>query len=113
MQEHFNQKSYMDSDKFPKSEFKGTITDVAKIDFKKDGVYPVTVEGNLTLHGVTNKVKTTGNLTVKGGKINSASTFKIKLADYNVSVPSFQSSKIAEVVEVTVNCNYDPYQPKS
>ncbi len=113
MQEHFNQKSYMDSDKFPKSEFKGTIIDVSKIDFKKDAVYPVTVEGNLTLHGVTNKIKTSGNITVKGGKISSASTFKIKLADYKVSVPSFQSSKIAEVIEVTVNCSYDPYQPKS
>lgn len=113
MQEHFNQKSYLDSDAFPKSEFKGTITDIAKIDFKKDGVYPVLVEGNLTLHGVTNKIKTPGNLTVKGGKISSASTFKIKLADYKISVPSFQSSKIAEVIEVTVNCNYDPYQPKS
>lgn len=113
MQEHFNQKNYMDSDNFPKSEFKGNIIDLNKIDFKKDAVYPVTVEGNLTLHGVTNKIKTTGTVTVKDGKISTTSKFNIALADYKVTVPAFQASKIAEAVEVTVNCNYEPYQPKS
>lgn len=113
MQEHFNQKKYMDSDNFPKSEFKGNITDLAKIDFKKDGTYPVTVEGNLTMHGITNKIKTTGSFIVKGGKVSSTSKFNIILADYKVTVPAFQSSKVAEVVEVTVNCNYEPFQPKS
>ncbi len=113
MQEHFNQKKYMDSDNFPKSEFKGTITDLSKVNFKKDGVYPVTADGNLTLHGVTNKIKTTGTLTVKDGKISTSSKFNITLADYKVTVPAFQTSKVAEAVEVTVNCKYDPYQPKS
>lgn len=113
MKEHFNQKQYMDSDNFPKSEFKGTITDLAKVSFTKEGVYPVTVEGTLTLHGVTNKIKTAGTITVKGGKISSNSVFKIKLADYKITVPSFVTTKIAETVEVTVNCNYEPYTPKS
>ena len=113
MQQHFNQKNYMDSDNFPKSEFKGNITDLSKIDFKKEGVYPITVEGHLTMHGITNKIKTTGTVTVKDGKISTTSKFNITLADYKVSVPAFQASKVAEVVEVTVNCNYDPYQPKA
>jgi hypothetical protein len=113
MQEHFNQREYMDSDKYPKSEFKGAITDLGRVDFKKDGAYPVTVEGNLTLHGVTNKIKTTGSIMIKAGKISSSSMFNIKLADYKVNVPTIVSSKVAEVVEVTVNCSYNPYQPKS
>ena len=45
-------------------------------------------------------------------KSSASSKFKIKLADYKISVPAIVSSKIAEVVEVTVNCNYNPYQPK-
>ncbi len=113
MQEHFNRRDYMDSDNFPKSEFKGTITDVSKVDFKKDGNYPVTVEGNLTMHGVTNKLKTSGVISVKEGRISTSSKFKIKLADYNISVPAIVSSKVANVVEVTVTCSYDPFQPKS
>lgn len=113
MQDHFNRKDYMDSDNFPKSEFKGAITDPGKVDFKKDGTYPVAVEGTLTMHGITNKIKVAGTVTVKDGKISASSKFKIKLADYKISVPAIVSSKIAEVVEVTVNCNYNPYQPKS
>lgn len=113
MQEHFNRKDYMDSDNFPKSEFKGTIIDLSKVDFKKDGNYPVTVEGSLTMHGVTNKLKTSGVISVKEGRISSSSKFKIKLADYKIYVPAIVSSKVADVVEVTVNCSYDLYQPKS
>lgn len=113
MQEHFNRKDYMDSDNFPKSEFKGTITDLTKVDFKKDGNYPVTVEGSLTMHGVTNKLKTSGVITVKEGRISTSSKFKIKLADYKISVPAIVASKVADIVEVTVNCSYDVYQPKS
>ena len=39
MQEHFNE-NYMESDKFPKSTFKGKITNHDKINFQKDGAYP-------------------------------------------------------------------------
>lgn len=113
MQDHFNRKDYMDSDNFPKSEFKGTIADAATVDFKKDGVFPVSVEGNLSMHGITNKIKVTGTVTVKDGKISATSKFKIKLADYKISVPAIVSSKIAEVVEITVNCMYSPYKPQS
>jgi polyisoprenoid-binding protein YceI len=113
MKEHFNQKQYMDSDNFPKSEFKGTITDLSKVAFTKDGVYPVTVDGTLTLHGVTNQLKTGGTITVKNGKISSAAIFKIKLSDYKIAVPSFVTTKVAETVEVSVSCNYEAYAPKS
>src|SRR5688572_5029035 len=36
MQEHFNE-SYVESDKFPKSEFKGNITNNSEINYTKDG----------------------------------------------------------------------------
>ena len=51
MQQHFNEKEYMNSTEFPKSEFKGTITNLSSINFKKDGTYPTTVEGDMTMHG--------------------------------------------------------------
>lgn len=113
MQDHFNRKDYMDSNTFPKAEFKGTIIDLNKVDFKKDGTYAVTVDGALTIHGVTNKLKTNGTVSVKNGKLNASSKFNIKLADYKISVPAIVSAKVADVVEVTVSCNYEPFQPKS
>jgi polyisoprenoid-binding protein YceI len=108
MQQHFNDKEYMNSSEFPKSEFKGTITNLSAINFKKDGSYPAVVEGDLTMHGVTNKVKTNGNIIVKGGKITSTAVFNVKLVDYGIKVPAIATAKIAEAIEITANCNYEP-----
>lgn len=113
MQDHFNGKDYMDSDRYPKAELKGTIINISSVDFSKDGTYPVTVEGTLSMHGVTNKLKTPGNIIVKGNTVTAAAVFTISLADYKISVPTIVSKKIAERVEVTVNCNYQLYQPKT
>lgn len=113
MQDHFNGKDYMDSDRYPKAELKGTITNMSNVDFSKDGNYPVTVEGTLSMHGVSNKIKSAGNIIVKGSTITAAAVFTIKLVDYKISVPTIVSKKIAEKVEVTVNCNYQLYQPKT
>jgi polyisoprenoid-binding protein YceI len=110
MQQHFNDKEYLNSTEFPKSEFKGSVVDLSKVNFTKDGTYPVQVEGNLTLHGVTNKIKSDGSIIINGGKINSSAKFLIKLSDYKITVPSIVTAKVAETVEVTVNCTYQPYK---
>mgnify|MGYP002783956783 CR=1 FL=1 len=110
MQQHFNSADYMNSDAFPKADFKGIIRDLSKIDFTKDGTYPAVVDGNLTIHGVTNKVTAQGTVTIKSGKISTAAKFPVKLADYKVTVPAFSAAKVSEVVEVTVACSYEPYK---
>lgn len=110
MQQHFNSADYMNSDVYPKADFKGTIKDLGKIDFTKDGTYPASVEGSLTIHGVTNKVTAQGTVTVKGGKISTAAKFPVKLADYKVTVPAFSAAKVSDVVEVTLSCTYEPYK---
>jgi polyisoprenoid-binding protein YceI len=110
MQQHFNSSDYMNSDAFPKADFKGTIKDISAVDFSKDGTYPVLVEGNLTIHGVTNKVSAKGSVTVKSGKLSSNAKFSVKLTDYKVTVPSIVTEKVAETIDVTVTCNYEPYK---
>ncbi|MFT3682144.1 MAG: YceI family protein [Ferruginibacter sp.] len=106
MEEHFNE-NYLESDKYPKSTFKGTVADISKVNFTKDGSYPVTVSGDLTIHGVTKKVSSTGSITVKAGVPAASSKFNIKLADYKVTIPSVVSNNIAETIEITVSCKYD------
>jgi polyisoprenoid-binding protein YceI len=108
MQDHFNGKDYMDSDRYPKAELKGTITNISSVNFIKDGTYPVTVEGTLSMHGVSNKIKVPGNIIVKGNNISATAAFTIQLADYKITVPTIVSKKVAEKVQVTVNCNYQP-----
>jgi len=106
MEEHFNE-NYVESNKFPKSTFKGKVVNLSAINFAKDGAYPATVEGELTLHGVTKKVSYTGSFIIKAGKINATSKFTIKLKDYNVSIPSLVADKISEDIDVTVDCKYE------
>ncbi|HMW26204.1 MAG TPA: YceI family protein [Ferruginibacter sp.] len=106
MEEHFNE-NYLESGKFPKATFKGTITDMSRVNFNTDGMYTVPVSGDLTIHGVTKKITTTGTITIKGGNVSALSKFFIKLSDYNISIPSVVKDNIAESVEVTVNSSFD------
>jgi polyisoprenoid-binding protein YceI len=103
MQEHFND-NYMESDKFPKATFKGKIKDLSKVDFNKEGVYNVEVEGDLTIKGTTKKITATGTIEVKNGQIISKATFPVTLKDFNVK----RSEKIAETLQIKIECNYQP-----
>lgn len=102
MQEHFNE-NYMESSKYPKATFKGNITNISDVNFKKDGTYNVKVTGKLTMHGVTQSVETDGKIIVKGKNIIAQSTFKVAVADYKIEIPNVVKDKIAKEVEIDVN----------
>ncbi len=106
MEEHFNE-NYLESEKYPKSTFKGTVADIGKVNFSADGTYPVTVSGDLTIHGVTNKATAKGNFIVKAGKVTGNSVFTVALADYKVAIPKLVENNISKTIEITVNCMYD------
>lgn len=105
MQEHFNT-DYLESDQYPFAEFKGDILNYKKPE--KDGTYPVTVDGKLTIHGVTKEYKEQGELSLQNGKITASTSFKVRLADHNIKIPTIVFKNIAEVVDVKVNAVYDP-----
>ncbi len=107
MEEHFNE-NYMESSKYPKSDFKGKINNLNEVNFQKDGEYAVKVSGNLTMHGVTKPVTADGKITVKGGKVFATSKFKVKLDDYKIERPAVVANKIADTIEVTVEADYEP-----
>ena len=100
MEEHFNE-NYMESSKFPKATFKGKIVnfDASKITSKKTDF---DLEGDLTIHGVSKKVKTKISFVQSGEKLISTCTFKVKPIDFNIKIPSIVKSKIAETVEVNL-----------
>ncbi|MGG2352532.1 YceI family protein, partial [Salmonella enterica] len=77
MEDHFNE-NYLESTKFPKSDFKGYIRSTKPIDYKTDGNYEVTADGTLTIHGVSQKINTVGKINITGGKAILSSEFKIK-----------------------------------
>jgi polyisoprenoid-binding protein YceI len=110
MRNHFNDEDYMDSKKYPTADFKGKITDLSTVDFTKNGSYNVNIEGSLTIHGVTKTIKTPASITVNNGQITGTSTFSVKIEEYNIVPPKIMFKKIAEIVDVTVNCIYTPYK---
>ena len=95
MEEHFNE-NYMESDKLPKATFKGTVLAYDA----KTGTYDL--EGDLTIHGVTNKVKTKVTISNDGQKLVLSATFTVKLSDYKLSVPALAKKTLSETAKVTV-----------
>jgi Uncharacterized conserved protein len=109
MQQHFNE-NYVESDKYPRSEFRGKITNNNEIDYTKDGTYTAHVKGRLTIHGQTKDVTTNGKISVKGRKLQTSATFNILMSDYNISIPALVKENMSNTVTITVNCTLEPLQ---
>jgi hypothetical protein len=107
MQEHFNE-DYMESDKFPKAEFKGQVVNNAAVNYTKAGTYNVQVKGLLTIHGVTKEIQTNGTIKVDNDGLKSNSSFNIAIADYGIKIPRLVRDKIAKTVKITVDAKLDP-----
>jgi polyisoprenoid-binding protein YceI len=107
MQEHFNE-NYLESDKFPKSVFKGWIEDVSKVNFGEDGKYNVVVTGDLTIHGESQRVTTHAIITIQKGIASANAEFNINLADYKITIPSLVQDKVSKTVRIAVNLKYEP-----
>jgi hypothetical protein len=103
MQEHFNE-NYMESDRFPKAEFKGVIIG----DVKGFGTFDVKAKGNLLIHGVTKEVEVPGKLNITEDKVQLNAEFTIAVADYKIIIPALVRDKIAKTVKVSVNASLIP-----
>lgn len=94
MEEHFNE-NYMESDKFPKANFKGEI-----IAFDgKSGVYQI--EGDLAIHGVTNKIKSKVTISISNDKLVILGSFEVKINDYNLEVPALAKKTLSDEAKVS------------
>jgi polyisoprenoid-binding protein YceI len=102
MQEHFNE-NYVESDKYPNAMFKGKVANLNDIDFTTNGEYHVIVEGEMTIHGETQNIQTTGTFKVTDESIEGSSVFIVKPEEYKIRIPKTVVQNIAEEIEVTVN----------
>lgn len=108
MQEHFNE-NYLESDKYPKSTFKGAFSVPEGLKSMTEGVYELDVKGQLNIHGVTKDIETKATLTVKGGQLYGTLKFFVAVKDYKIKIPNVVVKNIAEEVEVTANFEYELY----
>ncbi len=102
MQEHFNE-NYVESDKFPKAVFKGTIDKNSSIDFTKDQSFSTFATGTLTMHGVSKAVKAPVSVTIKKGVVSSVANFSVLLSDYNIKVPGVVKDKISNKIDIRIS----------
>ncbi|OLY92136.1 YceI-like domain-containing protein [Cnuella takakiae] len=107
MQEHFNE-NYVESEKYPRAEFRGALTDKAAVAYGKDGTYNVVVKGRLSLHGITREVQAPGTLQVQGGRVTGKSNFTILLSDYNIAIPALVKDKLSNRITITIDLDLEP-----
>ena len=82
---------YTDAIEFPEVVFKSTQAKVVN-----DSIY---IEGNLTFHGITKKVKTSAFITLdEYPSVNG--TFDINLSDFDVQRPSLMFIKIKDRIRI-------------
>lgn len=109
MQEHFNGKQFLDTEKFPNASFEGKIVNTNQVDFSKPGKYNAEVEGKLTIRGVTKSIKEKGIIEVESNQIKLASTFYIQLSDYEVKIPSNYVNNISNSLQITLDAILTPF----
>lgn len=105
MQQHFNE-NYLESDKYPKAVFEGSIQgwDGTNGDFEAVAL------GTLEMHGVTQQVQVEGQLNKDENGLVLTTVFEVQLEDYKIKIPKAVFYKIAEVVEVTAKFTFEPYE---
>ena len=105
IQEHFNQEGWLNSDKFPKATFSGVIKDPSAVNFKKDGTYSVSVEGDLTIKGKTNKVTAPATIIVAGNTLKTNAAFNIKLVDFGIEGQPITAGKVSAEPKIIVSAD--------
>ncbi|MBK7438885.1 MAG: hypothetical protein IPI77_19575 [Saprospiraceae bacterium] len=56
----------------------------------------------MTIHGVTKSVDNVVNFRVSGGKITADTDFNLTVGDFDISIPSLVSDKVAKTAKVTI-----------
>ncbi len=100
MEEHFNE-NYMDSDKFPKATFKGTLEgfDFNKI---KSEEQEYKLSGTLNIRGKEKAINTISKFSMVDSKILLNSRFVVKPEDFDIDIPKIVRKKIAKEIIVTL-----------
>ncbi|MEO7316809.1 MAG: YceI family protein [Ginsengibacter sp.] len=101
MQQHFNE-NYMESDKYPKAIFKGRIIESNTIPLQKEGDYIITVNGDITIHGITRTISFPAAILVKDKIISAKAEFTVAPADFNIEIPGIVADNISKQIKIKV-----------
>lgn len=106
MEEHFNE-SYLESEKFPRSTFEGTIENWDQISSQL-GWVDVVASGSFSLHGISKARTISGQVKRTNDSWEIRSSFDVLTADHDIKIPKMVRKQIAEKISVTVNAELSP-----
>lgn len=103
MQEHFNE-NYLESEKYPKATFRGTISEY---NVETRAWQQAIAHGKMIIHGIEKDFSSEGKIKIENGVLKIETEFPIRLKDYKIKIPKVVFYNIAEIVDVTVNFEYE------
>ena len=92
---HLKSPDFFDVAKFPTATFRST-------EIKKEGDSH-TISGNLTLHGVTQRISFPATITVSEGRVDASAEFSINRQDYGISYPGMRDDLIRDLVVIKLS----------
>jgi hypothetical protein len=98
MEEHFNE-NYMESTRFPKATFKGTVKNF-NIKELTASAKEYAINGKLEMHGKSKDISTTAKIkkTYKGVEIET--NFSVNASDFDISIPSVVKNKVSNKINI-------------
>ncbi len=70
----------------------------------------MTIIGNLSFHGVTNKISVYAQTSLKGNKMKVEGSFPVDLKEYNILIPSLLGTSIKDEIVVKFTFAFDVNQ---
>lgn len=98
MEKHFNE-NYMESHKYPKATFKGTIEGF-NINIIGNTPKEFKLKGTLKLHGKSKKISTVAILRKSSNRLEIITDFNVNSKEFNIKIPEILSMKVAETVNI-------------
>ncbi len=106
MCQHFN-KSYIESDLYPKATFKGTIS---SFDITNNGYNFQIIKGKLTLREVTKEIEIKTKIERIEGTYILTGKFDLRISDFEINIPPLLAHNIAKTISVKFRFEYQPYE---
>ena len=106
MEEHFNE-SYIESDLYPQLQFEGKIMEW---DAQDPSTQTKMVNGEMTLHGVTQKIELKTDIERIEGNYVLTGKFEVGVSDYEINVPPLLRPNIAKIIKIEYRVEYELYE---
>ena len=112
---HLRSANWLDTENYPYAEFVlSSISDASAKALENGKKVTAKASGKISIHGITKDVTADVELTyiketektkeqIPGNLLRVTANFKLKLGDFNISIPSMVAGKVDETIKVSAN----------